>query len=1291
MGFEDWQKENTTDPFAQWQESNVSDERPVDPSVAYERAGRAYDIAQAEGIVVEEANRILNATEEPPEEAKDTGVKRFLKQFYNSAVANVARAFATKSVAAQAKKDTFTLTELREDFRRRYESGEPLTASEIEHYAKTEYKRGTVGSLFGWKPEQWQIDLHDKWQRGELNIVPDRTPEEELMRLMGAGIKAENRLQQAADISADVTEKETRKDLLIDAAAGIAGFTAQVAVLKKVAPSMPEWLVWENVNIANGGTPGGGAAMQYTMGQVAQAFPGPGFVPALQRGGVSSALFGTTTYLGGGDTEDIIVSMGIPFAMQAIGLTKQEWANYKNKKAMIDAIRQKAPALKGRPDAEIEKALADTIDSVLARTPAQLRVPLAKRTVMDAMSESVRNYIQQKHYNDLLAKANTGDKAATKQLNDWVQGRNIPTYEKLLERVYNGDTAAVEQIQMGRYQGGPGAAHTQAPPAKVAAHGKPYNPDLPRTPIDRMREYAPTAAHDASQTAKIDPKQAAKARERGFITSVKEVIPELRINGEYIPRPTDPLAIKARNLVRDNLTSAEKMAFRETTDSSVAVTAELVKFYQQKALAAKTTAEKDVWYNKASEVSHFKAQQLTEAGRFTQAASILSRETPEGQLRFAARSIQKHNEQVEKNIREKKVTGPRNKIPELTSEQTEYILKEMKAIERMTEGMERWKRFDKLQKYVTGLTPTPLMDKIVTTWRAGLLTGVKTTGLNIYSNAGHLGSETIKDIPASVVDKAVGLITEKREVVFTLKGLGKGGVEGFEKGMTYLKTGYSERDLGVKLDYHRVNMGKGAPAKALQAYTEGVFRWLGTQDHPFYYAAKQHSLEQQALASAKTLKLKGKAAQAHVDELLQNPTDKMIKYATKDAEAAIFVNNTALGDLAKGIQNLGGGAGTVIVPFGRTPASVAMQIVNYSPVGAAKTVIQNIGKGRFDQRDFSQGLGRSITGTAVMVIGSELYKAGMITLDRPLTEKEKKLWELEGRQANSIKIGGKWRTVHALGPAGNLLVIGGHFQRAFEENGSPTEAIAEAMMGSAKSFTEQTFLTGVNQFTEALVDPERSATYMAGRTLSTVIPTFVADVARATDPLDRRTETIPEQTIARIPGARQTLEPRITALGEEKTPTGNPLELMIDPTRPSKQISTPVIDELRRLWDEGWEASPELIGDRVGFEPLTQQENTALWKRAGTMTKQLLTQLIEDPDYAQIPDADKFDYITQLVNESRKEAKVEAVVKKLDGLKGQELQDMIFALRKSGLADMDVLPIALSRRNPRKAIREQKQ
>lgn len=558
----------------------------------------------------------------------------------------------------------------------------------------------------------------------------------------------------------------------------------------------------------------------------------------------------------------------------------------------------------------------------------------------------------------------------------------------------------------------------------------------------------------------------AKKRERGFVTSAKELIPEAdKIAGQYIPRSTDELAIKAKNLIKDNAVRAEEIATTQTNERAVAIASELLKKYADDASRADPIVA-NALYEKAANVANNIARKLTEQGRTIQAASILGRLTPEGQVKFAAKEILKHNE-----------LNPLKQIPKLTGEQSKKILDEMAAINAMGEGAEKAIRFQKLQNSIQDLVPTLLFKKVVAVWKAGLLTGIKTSGLNLFSNLSHAATEVIKDIPAVAVDSVASLFTGKRTKTFTT-GRGAGLKEGFDKGVQYLTTGFDERNIAAKLDYRRVNFGKGFIAKVFQSYTDIVFRALGAADQPFYYGALSRSLIDQAAARAKNVGLKSKEAVKYADNLIRDPTEEMIRYATADATTAVFQNKTQLGEVARGIQKLGKGAGEVILPFGRTPSAVAMQIINYSPIGIVKTIMSNIGRGKFDQRLFSQGIGRGLTGTAVMAVGMKMAEKGMVALDYPTgpgAERLRELEKAEGVKNNSIKINGKWKSPIVLGPAGNLLLIGAHFQVAKEEHGSPTEALSKAMLGSLKSFLEQTFLTGVKQFVNAVTEPKRYA------------------------------------------------------------------------------------------------------------------------------------------------------------------------------------------------------------------------
>ena len=766
-----------------------------------------------------------------------------------------------------------------------------------------------------------------------------------------------------------------------------------------------------------------------------------------------------------------------------------------------------------------------------------------------------------------------------------------------------------------------------------------------------------------------------KLPERRFLERAKEMMPDNkpldRIDGQYVPRSTDELAIKAKNLINDDPDGAQNLLDGPINDRSVAVASELLKKLAREAEGAADNVLKDSLYERAAKVANEMAEKLTEAGRTVQAATILGRLTPEGQLRFFAREIQKHN-----------TKNPTRTIPGLTKEEVKEILDETKRIFDMPEGEAKIRAFSEFQKKMRTRIPSALMEKILTVWRAGLLTGLKSTGLNIASNIVHGGAEVAKDVVATGADMMMSVITGKRTKSFTLKGLPKGVKEGFEKGWNYWKSGYDPRDISRNYEFNEVRF----KSKIIQGYVDTVFRTLAATDQPLYYGALRRSLRDQAITTARNEGLTGSAMRKRATELESAPTEDMSIYSLLDAETAVFINRTQLGDAAKKLQDTFGGAGKFVIPFARTPSSVAMQVLNYSPVGIPIEVLKQIKAGKFDQRNLAQAIGRSITGTVpLMWLGSELFDDERISLSYPETERERELWKAEGRTANSIKVGDKWLSVQVLGPLGPLILSGAYFKKSMEETGSPTEAMFAAMSGTLSSFFESTFLRGLDQFISAITDPARSASGFAASYVSSWIPSFINDVARATDDKERFTgadtlkDTIMNRIKSRIPGLRQSLEEQVDVLGADVgrltgEGTRGGVSQMINPTRPSLDRSTGTTEELRRLSDAGFDASPTRLGQKkTGYDSLTPEQNTELWRRAGELTNQKLTGLFKLPQYQRASDEEKTKIIKKITTQAQERARAQMVLELTKGLSGQALINKLSEAKASGLLTEPVL------------------
>lgn len=153
---------------------------------------------------------------------------------------------------------------------------------------------------------------------------------------------------------------------------------------------------------------------------------------------------------------------------------------------------------------------------------------------------------------------------------------------------------------------------------------------------DRQTEIQKVVDSYSGSTTKPTGKQ------RGFIESVKnspEVSQDLasRVKGTYEPKANIPTQEKAQRLIFDNVTEAERVAKENIGDEGVITGNELIKHYDsiaQKAKASGDMATFEQAMSKATDITETQARNLTEAGRTVQAASTISRMSPEGMLHY---------------------------------------------------------------------------------------------------------------------------------------------------------------------------------------------------------------------------------------------------------------------------------------------------------------------------------------------------------------------------------------------------------------------------------------------------------------------------------------------------------------------------------------------------------------------------------------------------------------------------------------------------------------------------------
>lgn len=738
----------------------------------------------------------------------------------------------------------------------------------------------------------------------------------------------------------------------------------------------------------------------------------------------------------------------------------------------------------------------------------------------------------------------------------------------------------------------------------------------------------PTTASPVTET---------EAKTRGLVQSVKDsdLPPEVKegTQGTYIPSSSKEIYDNTLNDLRNGTRKPGEV------ESSVfereAATGKVRDFNQQKSAEGQALAQHYVEqgdYDSAARVYNELAPELTKAGQAIQAASLLQKLRPEGILKYAME------------------LANRNKA-KLSPEFLDRLKVDAERFSKMSpdDPMFEFEKF-MLEKSIAEQLPASLSIKMINFWKAGLLTGIKTTGGNHLSNVGSFIGEKMSDIFATAIDLPLSAITGRRSKAITIRGTGQGFSEGTGKGWKFIKTGFDERQLASKWDVPSViNNGKGPIADALNFYENLVFRWMGATDFPYYYARKANSLYDQAIVAIRNgEKPAGVNKDKFIEDFIKNPPEEAVQAATAEASYAVFQNDTGLGLLAQNAAKQHPIIGNIIAPFRRTPSAVAMRLVDYSPIGAAKSISKAVrsavSNGELDQqaqRDLVQNLGRAGTGTGMMWAGMQLYKGGVMTLAYPKDAKERELWKLEGKQPYSIKIGGKWRSLNYASPWGQLLAAGGFVQSGWNETGTITGALTAGIAGAGRTVLDQTFLKGVAGAFNALNYPEQFAERFLEQTVGSIVPTIVADIAQAKDPYQREVNSVGESIKSRLPALRESLNPQLDIFGAPLERKGGPIETMIDPTRPSRVKDDPLAAAFRETAGSGEGLYvPEQISKKAGKiggvdSELNHQQLFELRQASGQLLRQQMELALRTPGYQSLDAQSKRDVIQEVSKDSR--------------------------------------------------------
>lgn len=631
------------------------------------------------------------------------------------------------------------------------------------------------------------------------------------------------------------------------------------------------------------------------------------------------------------------------------------------------------------------------------------------------------------------------------------------------------------------------------------------------------------------------------------------------------------------------------------------------------------------------------------SGQSSQILAAYNRLTPEGILI-----------QAQSYVDQAKKSNPKYKDLKITTKQGEKLFEMAKAVQKMKDGPEKVLAQAAIQDEILKIVPTPNAQKAVTLWKAGLLTGIK-GGIfgNLVGNSSMQLLNQVSSVPSATIDTAISKATGIRSKSFTFKGLISGFGKGAKVGYQNLKNRRGAEDLTEKLDYKKTFYSDSKLGKTAQAYTDFVFNFYSAADRPFYYSALENALRERAKVEGKNQGLKGQEYRDFIKETVASPSDEINTLAVNDALTMVFQNQSALGAALQGGKqaltkateskgsNTGAVVGEVLIPFTGVPSNVAAAVYSYTPIPAVKNTLSLIKKSNrqnFDQdkqRQLSESLGKGITGTGMMWMGAQLLSSGLLTLGYPDDPDERALWEAEGKQPYSLKIGGKWRSLNYSGPNLVLLSIGGRFAQTMQNGGSTGTATLTSLLSIPKTVLESSPLSGLDSALEAikgLEGEDGSVGYAANKyglnLVSSILPTISNDVAKVLDPYNRQVNTIPDAIKSRVPWARNTLDKRIGTFGQPTERKTDKIETLIDPFKSSKATTNELTSELRRLFDgdKSRKITPsQITAQGWGLDNMSKKQKDSILQVVGPEIEERWNEVIKQKSYQALSDDDKVD------------------------------------------------------------------
>ena len=257
-----------------------------------------------------------------------------------------------------------------------------------------------------------------------------------------------------------------------------------------------------------------------------------------------------------------------------------------------------------------------------------------------------------------------------------------------------------------------------------------------------------------------------------------------------------------------------------------------------------------------------------------------------------------------------------------------------------------------------------------------------------------------------------------------------------------------------------------------------------------------------------------------VNNLTEAQLNEARQHAIQDAKIATFQDASALADTLGRLEKKNKATEVIIgslVPFKRTPINVAKRSFELSPVGLLKAITYDavqVKKGNMDATKMIDHIGQGLTGSGVAALGAFLAAQGIFSAGSSDDDKEANFDAGMGQQEYAINIGGKSYTIDWASPTVVPLAMGGELYEALHQKYDDDEtAFNQAMATVSRMFDpmlNMTMLSGIGSTVSSAAYNKSNPLFGIASNVATnfggqFVPTLFGQVARTVDNTRRTT------------------------------------------------------------------------------------------------------------------------------------------------------------------------------------------